>query len=71
MSSETGGGPMDGFQMMLCFVFAAAGFLCGAVIIGNLTERDWEAKAIRHGAARYNDKTTEFEWINLEVPDVR
>jgi len=60
---------MDGFYMMLCFVFMAVGFLVGSIIVGNLTESDWENRAVRHGAARYNDKTAAFEWINPEVPN--
>lgn len=68
MKSETGGGQMDGFYMMLCFVFMCVGFLTGSIIVGNLTESDWESKAVRHGAARYNEKTAAFEWIELEAP---
>jgi len=71
MNSEIGGGQMDGFGMMLCFVFMVVGFLVGSIICGNLTESDWESEAIRHGAARYNEKTAAFEWINPEVPDAK
>lgn len=71
MSSETGGGQMDGFQMILCFMFMFVGFLVGCIITSNLAESDWENRAVRHGAARYNEKTAAFEWINPEVPDVK
>jgi len=71
MSSDTGGGQIDGLTAMLCFVTAVVWFLVGSIVISNLVDSDWEARAVRHGAARYNDKTAEFEWINPEVPDVR
>lgn len=69
MSNRLGGGDVDGFGMMLCFVFMVVGFLVGCTITSNLAESDWEARAVRHGAARYNEKTAGFEWINPEVPN--
>lgn len=71
MSSETGGGQMDGFHMMICFVFLVAGFVVGSIITGNLSDSDWENRAVRHGAARYNEKTAAFEWINPDIQEVK
>lgn len=69
MGNRLGGGDMDGFYMMLYFVSMIVGFLVGCIITSNLAESDWEARAVRHGAARYNDKTAAFEWVNPEVPN--
>lgn len=70
MNNRPSGSDMEGFYLMLCFVFMIVGFLVGCFVTSNLADSDWEGQAIRHGAARYNDKTAKFEWINKEVPDV-
>ena len=51
-----------------------AGIVCFATImvvalaIGlTVSQCGWKKNAIEHGAARYNEKTGNFEWIKPEV----
>lgn len=65
-------GDKEGGLILTILMFGfIIGMFAGGIACTHFEMWYWQRAAIRHGAARYNDKTAEFKWINEEVPDVR
>jgi len=62
--------PVGALFALLFFGFFIGVFV-GGTACTHFEKWAWQDEAIRHSAARYNDKTAVFEWINPEVPDVK
>ena len=59
--------PVGALFALLFFGFVIGVFV-GGIACTHFEKWAWENRAIRHGAARYNEKTAAFEWIELEAP---
>jgi len=69
-SSVTDQEPIGALFSILVFGLFV-GLMVGGTACTHFEKWAWESRAIRHGAARYNEKTAVFEWVNPEVPDAK